>query len=171
MEAIKFNVMCNKCDDSAYESAQSITDRLNQKLGEYDPHSKARLSVHGQLTGRFIKLVTHGETEEALEAVENVFRAEGYLTLIEQDGDEATIYIVFDANVAPGPDEEARVREEWEESDITPEPAGEAESEGLPQGTVTGTAEEAIVSDGEGDGTPSEEESDGESAGTGFYPG
>lgn len=106
MEAIKFNLVCNKCDDSAYGDATSIVDRLNGKLEGYDPHAISRVSVQGHQTGRYIKLDMEGETEEAINAAEQVFLSAGYFTILEKAGEKSTMYVIFDADIAPGTEED-----------------------------------------------------------------
>lgn len=151
MQAVKFKSVCNRCDEGVYDHATAITEAINNELTNYDYHNPNYLYVDGQKTNRYVQYTASGANEETLVAVYNVFSSAGYMVLINNKGDVegADIIVVFDADIAPGPEED--------EDASAVQGDGEAAEgigvEGAAEGEEPGDGSPAPAPD-DGDGTP-----------------
>lgn len=147
MQAVKFKSVCNRCDEGVYDHATAITEAINNELTNYDYHSTKYLYVNGEKTNRFVQYTASGANDETLVAVYNVFSSAGYLVIIQDKGevDGADIIVVFDSDIAPGPDEE---------DEDAPAMQGDGEAaEGASEGEELGDGSPAPAPD-DGDGAP-----------------
>lgn len=107
MKALKFKDICTRQDEEVFSCANTIVNDLNEALSAYDVHSKDTIIINGRKTNRYVEKFVSRPTDDALAAVYNVFSSAGYAVIICNRADtDATIYVIFDPDIAPGADDE-----------------------------------------------------------------
>lgn len=155
MKALKFKDICTRQDEEVFSCANTIVNDLNEALSSYDVHSKDTIIINGRKTNRYVEKFVSRPTDDALAAVYNVFSSAGYAVIICNRADaDATIYVIFDPDIAPGVDDD----EEEEEGTPSDDEGGVDEEPeagtGLPVAEGEGgeaDAQEEAGEDGEGE--------------------
>ncbi len=163
MKAISLNHVCNRCDDSVYNSTDDRVGDINALLENFDTHSSSYLTVQGNRTNRYVRLSLKGETDETIAAVQSVFMSAGYMTIVEQTKDDCTIHVIFDADIAPGIEEEGQ--EEEGAPEVMEDPAQQEEV------SAASAAEELDAAGAEAPAPIEDEDADENPSGTYEYPG
>lgn len=154
MKALRFKDICTKQDEEVFSCANTIVDDLNKALDEYDAHSKDTIIINGRKTNRYVEKFVSRPTDDALAAVYNVFSSAGYAVIICNRAEaDATIYVIFDPDIAPGADDD-------DEEDGAPAGEEDGDEEEPEEGAGLPVTEEESTEDSEA-GTQGEEGSAG----------